>query len=244
MNDSVSFNVNLNNFNGPLEVLLDLAKSQKVDLEKISITALVDQFLDFIKSKEKINLDIASEYLLMATWLTYLKSKLLLPETDEEEFKALEVAEKLKLQLKKLELIRLLSDQMLKRKRLGKDIFMRGIRGKIKSIYSTKYSLTMYEIFKSYSSIIMSREFQKMNIPKLPVFTTEEGIKRIKEFFGKLNDWKNINELLPIDFSKSKNFKRTGIAGIFAGSLELAKEGNVLIKQNNLFDDIFIKENK
>ena len=244
MNDSSSFNVNLNNFNGPLEVLLDLAKSQKVDLEKISITILVDQFLDFIKSNEKINLDIASEYLLMAAWLTYLKSKLLLPETDEEEFKALEVAEKLKLQLKKLELIRLLSDQMLKRKRLGKDVFMRGIRGRIKSIHSTKYSLTMFEIFKCYSSIIMSREFQKMNIPKLPVFTTEEGINRIKEFFGKLSDWKNIDELLPINISKSKNFKRTGKAGIFAGSLELVKEGDISIKQKNLFDDIFIKENK
>ena len=106
MNDSLSFHVNLNNYNGSLEVLLDLAKSQKVDLEKISITKLVDQFLDFIKSKEKINLELASEYLLMATWLTYLKSKLLLPETEEEEFKALEVAAKLKLQLKKLELIR------------------------------------------------------------------------------------------------------------------------------------------
>ena len=244
MNDSLSFNVNLNNFNGPLEVLLDLAKSQKVDLEKISITTLVDQFLNFIKSNEKINLELASEYLLMATWLTYLKSKLLLPESDEEEFKALEVAEKLKLQLKKLELIRLLSDQMLKRKRLGKDIFMRGIRGRIKSIYSSKYSLTIFEVLKSYSSIVMSREFQRMNIPKLPVFTTEEGIKRIKEFFGKLKEWKNIDELMPFNFSKSKNFKRTGKAGIFAGSLELAKEGNILIKQNNLFDDIFIKEKK
>ena len=244
MNDSLSFNVNLNNFNGPLEVLLDLAKSQKVDLEKISITTLVDQFLDFIKSKEKINLELASEYLLMATWLTYLKSKLLLPESEEEEFKALEVAEKLKLQLKKLELIRLLSDQMLKRKRLGKDIFMRGIRGKIKSIYSSKYSLTIFEILKSYSSIIMSREFQRMNIPKLPVFTTEEGIKRIKEFFGKLNEWKNIDELMPLNLSKNKNFKRTGKAGLFAGSLELAKEGNISLKQKDLFDDIFIKENK
>ena len=244
MNDSQIFNVNLNNFNGPLEILLDLAKSQKVNLEKISITLLADQFLDFIKSDAKINLDLASEYLLMATWLTYLKSKLLLPETDEEEFKALEVAEKLKLQLKKLELIRLLSDQMLKRKRLGKDVFMRGIRGKIKSIYSAKYSITMFEIFKSYSSIIMSREFKKMNIPRLPVFTTEEGIKRIKEFFGKLNDWKNIDELIPINFSKSKNFKRTGKAGIFSASLELVKEGNISIKQRNLFDKIFIKENK
>ena len=244
MNDSLSFNVNLNNFNGPLEVLLDLAKSQKVDLEKISITILVDQFLDFIKSKEKINLELASEYLLMATWLTYLKSKLLLPETDEEEFKALEVAEKLKLQLKKLELIRLLSDQMLKRKRLGKDIFMRGIRGNIKSIYSTKYSLTLFEILKTYSSVIMSRDFKVMNIPKLPVFTTEEGINRIKEFFGKLNDWKNIDELLPKNFSESKNLKRSSKAGIFSGSLELAKEGNISIKQNNLFDDIYIKQNK
>ena len=244
MDDSLSFNVNLNNFNGPLEVLLDLAKSQKVDLEKISITILVDQFLDFIKSNEKINLELASEYLLMATWLTYLKSKLLLPETDEEEFKALEVAEKLKLQLKKLELIRLLSDQMLKRKRLGKDIFMRGIRGNIKSIYSTKYSLTLFEILKSYSSTIMSRDFKVMNIPKLPVFTTEEGINRIKEFFGKLNDWKNIDELLPKNFSESKNLKRSSKAGIFSGSLELAKEGNISIKQNNLFDDIYIKQNK
>ena len=244
MNDSLSFNVNLNNFNGPLEVLLDLAKSQKVDLEKISITILVDQFLDFIKNNEKLNLDLASEYLLMATWLTYLKSKLLLPETDEEEFKALEVAEKLKIQLKKLELIRLLSDQMLKRKRLGKDVFMRGIRGNIKSIYNTKYSVTLFDIFKTYSFIIMSRDFQRMNIPKLPVLTTEEGIKRIREFFGKLNEWKNIDELMPLNFSKNKNFKRTGKAGIFAGSLELAKEGNISIKQKNLFDDIFIKENK
>tara|TARA_B100000214_G_scaffold371824_1_gene348918 strand:- start:676 stop:1410 length:735 start_codon:yes stop_codon:yes gene_type:complete len=244
MNDSKVFNVDLNNFNGPLEVLLDLAKSQKVDLEKISITLLVDQFLDFIKSDKNINLDLASEYLLMATWLTYLKSKLLLPESDEEEFKALEVAEKLKLQLKKLELIRLLSDQMLKRKRLGRDVFMRGIKGKFKSIYNTKYSLTLFEILKTYSTIIMTRDFQKMNIPKLPVFTTEEGIQRIKEFFGNLSDWKNIDELLPLNFTEKNNLRRTGKAGIFSGSLELAKEGNISIKQNNLFDDIFIKENK
>ena len=241
-NNSIS--VDIPNYTGPLEVLLDLAKSQKVDLEKISITLLVDQFLDFIKSEKNINLDLASEYLLMATWLTYLKSKLLLPESDEEEFKALEVAEKLKIQLKKLELIRLLSDQMLKRKRLGRDVFMRGIKGKFKSIYNTKYSLTLFEILKTYSSIIMTRDFQKMNIPRLPVFTTEEGIQRIKEFFGNLSDWKNIDELLPINFSNKSNLRRTGKAGIFSGSLELAKEGNISIKQNNLFDDIYIKENK
>jgi len=168
----------------------------------------------------------------------------LLPESDEEEFKASEVAEKLKLQLKKLELIRLLSDQMLKRERLGKDVFMRGVRGNIRSIYSSKYSLTLYELLKSYSSIIMTKDFQKMNILKLPVFTTESAIQRIKEFLGKLIDWKNIEDLIPSNFKSKKKFKRTGKAGIFAGSLELVKEGDVKIKQDKLFDDIYIRENK
>ena len=224
LDDSNNFEVNLSNYNGPLDVLLDLAKSQKVNLENISITILADQFHDFITNVKNVNLKIASEYLIMATWLTYLKSKLLLPESDEEEFKALEVAEKLKLQLKKLELIRLLSDQMLKRKRLGRDVFMRGIKGKFKSIYNTKYSLTLFEILKTYSSIIMTRDFQKMNIPRLPVFTTEEGIQRIKEFFGNLSDWKNIDELLPSNFLDKNNLRRTGKAGILRPSANLGKD--------------------
>jgi len=141
--DSLDFNVNLNNFSGSLEILLDLAKSQKVDLEEISITKLADQFHQYLTEKENINLEIASEYLLMATWLTYLKSKLLLPETDEDEFKAFEVAEKLKLQLKKLELIRLLSSQMLDRKRLGRDIFMRGTNSKMVNNNISHYSLIL-----------------------------------------------------------------------------------------------------
>ena len=240
-NDSNQFNVNLKNFSGSLNLLLDLAKSQKVDLEEISVTKLADQFYKYITNAKKINLELASEYLVMATWLAYLKSKLLLPDNDDEEFKAKEVAEQLKLQLKKLELIRLLSDQMLKRKRLGKDIFLRGMKGNIKSIYSSKYSLTLYEILKSYSTIIMTKDFQRMNIPKLPVFTTEDGISRIKEFFGQLNDWKNLDDLIPKNLI-NKKLKRTGKAGIFAGSLELAKEGNISIKQENLFDKIFIKE--
>ena len=240
--DSNKFNVNLNAFSGSLDVLLDLAKSQKVNLENISVSKLADQFHEFITKSKNLNLEIASDYLLMATWLTYLKSKLLLPDSDEEEFKALEVAEKLKLQLKKLELIRLLSDQMLKRKRLGRDVFMRGIKGKIKSIYNAKYSLTLYELLKSYSSIIMQKDFLTMNIPKLPVLTTEDGIKRIKEFFGKLADWKNINDLIPDNFSSGKNLRRSGKAGVFSGSLELVKEGNLVIKQDKLYDNIYIKE--
>ena len=243
-NDSSLFNVDVENYNGPLDVLLDLAKSQKVKLEDISITKLADQFHDFITKEKDLNLEIASEYLLMATWLTYLKSKLLLPENPEEEFKVLEVAEQLKLQLKKLELIRLLSDQMLRRKRLGREIRLRGIKGHIKSIYSAEYKLNLYELLKTYSNIIMTKDFQIMNIPKLPVFTTEDGIKRIKEFFGKLIDWKNLNDLIPKNFKDGAKYKNTGKAGIFAGSLELVKEGNLTIKQENLFDEIYIKEIK
>ena len=242
--DSNEFNVNLNVFNGPLDVLLDLAKSQKVNLEDISVTKLADQFHEFVTKSKDLNLEIASEYLLMATWLTYLKSKLLLPESDEEEFKILEVAEKLKLQLKKLELIRLLSDQLLKKKRLGRDVFMKGMRGNIRSIFSAKYSLTLYELLKSYSSIIMTKDFKRINIPKLPIFTTEDGVKRIKEFFGKLMDWKNIDDLLPLNFKLTKNSGQSVKAGIFAASLELVKEGNVIIKQDKLFDVLYIKESK
>ena len=242
--DSNNFNVNLENYQGPLDILLDLAKAQKVDLENISITLLADQFHKYITKEKDLNLEIASEYLLMATWLTYLKSKLLLPGNPEEEFKVLEVAEQLKLQLKKLELIRLLSDQMLKRKRLGREIRLRGIKGTIRSIYSTEYKLNLYELLKAYSSIIMTKDFQRMNIPKLPVFTTEDGIKRIKEFFGKLIDWKNINDLIPQGFKDGTKYQRTGKAGIFAGSLELVKEGNLTIKQGNLFDEIYVKEIK
>ena len=242
--DSVLFNVDINNYSGPLDVLLDLAKAQKVDLEEISITKLADQFHEYITKEKDLNLEIASEYLLMATWLAYLKSKLLLPESEEEEFKALEVAEKLKLQLKKLELIRLLSDQMLKRKRLGKDVYMRGMKGRIKSIYNNTYSLTLYELLKSYASIIMTKDFQRINIPRLPVFTTEDGIKTIKNFISGLTSWKNIEDLIPKSFKSEKTSKRTGKAGIFAGSLELVKEGNLIIKQERLFSDIFIKQKK
>jgi segregation and condensation protein A len=241
-NDSKNFEINLSNYSGPLDVLLDLAKSQKVNLAEISIAELADQFNKFINKAEKLNLDLAYEYLLMATWLTYLKSKLLLPEMEEDEFKVLEVAKKLKLQLKKLELIRILSDQMLKRKRLGLNIFTRGMKGGIRSIYSSNYSVTLYEILKSYSNHVMKKDFMRINIPKLPILSTEEGIRRIRTFFGKLSDWKNLRELIPKEFNESKVLKKSGLASIFAGSLELTKEGNIELKQNALFNSIFIKQ--
>ena len=239
-NNSIS--VDIPNYTGPLEVLLDLAKSQKVDLADISITKLADQFLEYIKNTENLNLETATEFLVMATWLAYLKSKLLLPEDDNDDFKALEVANRLKLQLKKLELIRLLSDQMLKRKRIGVNIFYRGMKGGIRSINTPVYDISLYELLKTYSSLKMQKAFQIVNIPKLPVLTTEEAIKQITKNLENLNDWREIQEFIPKSFSKNNKNIRTGLAGVFAASLELTKQGTIDIKQNKLFEEILIKK--
>ena len=237
--ESNKISINIPNYTGPLEVLLDLAKSQKVNLAEISITKLADEFLMFIK-KENLNLETASEYLLMATWLAYLKSKLLLPINEEDDFKAYEVAERLKLQLKKLELIRILSDQMLQKKRLGVHIFTRGMKGGIRSIYTPIYDVTLYDLLKSYAGIQMQQTFQNISIPKLPVLTTEEGIKQIRNNLDKIKDWKNLNELIP-KFYLNNKMKRTGIAGIFAASLELTREGLIKISQSKMFEKLMIK---
>ncbi len=238
-NEQIS--IDIPNYSGPLEVLLDLAKTQKVDLAEISITQLANQFLNFIKNKENLNLETASEFLLMATWLAYLKSKLLLPEDEDDDFKAFEVAEKLKLQLKKLELIRILSDQMLQKNRLGVHIFTRGMKGGIKSIYTPKYDLPLYELLKTYANIQMQKSFQIVNIPKLPVFTTEEGIKQIQSNLKEIEDWKDIKDLIPKYFYDNE-MKKTGLAGIFAASLELSKEGVIKISQQEIFKKVMIKK--
>ena len=177
----------------------------------------------------------------MATWLAYLKSKLLLPEEDDDDFKAIEVAEKLKLQLKKLELIRILSDQMLQKKRLGVHIFTRGMKGGIRSIKTPVYDVSLYELLKSYAEVQKQKTFQNIDIPKLPVFTTEEGIKQIKNNLNKIIDWKHVYELIPNYYLKNK-MKKTGIAGIFAASLELTKEGLVKLSQSKRFEKVMIKK--
>ena len=237
-----SLEIDIQNYTGPLEVLLDLAKNQKVDLAKISITQLADQFIEFISRTKELNLGIASEYLLMATWLAYLKSKLLLPDDEEDEFKATEVADKLKLQLKKLELIRLLSDQLLKKKRLGVDICMRGMSGGVRAFNKSKYSVTLYELLKSYSNHVMKKNFLSINIPRLPVCSTEMGIEIIKSNIKNLNEWRDFSELVPSKFKNNIMLKKTAIAGLFTATLELTREGILSIMQKKSFDKLLIKE--
>jgi len=252
MNDSISdsnvinissenkFDLNIDNYEGPLELLLDLAKSQKVDLMKISIAQLADQYIAFI-DKVKKNLEIAADFLVMASWLAYLKSRLLLPEDDDDEFSASKMAEKLKLQLRKLEFIRLLSDQLMNKKQIGVDIFLRGIKEGIKTKNTPKYSVSLYELIKSYADFKRRKNFSSINITKMPTYTMEEAIKRITSMFSKLKDWVDISELIPQNFKIKKKLRKSGYAGSFVAGLELVREGKVLIKQAELFDKIFLK---
>ena len=180
----------------------------------------------------------------MATWLAYLKSKLLLPEDEDDTFKASEVADKLKLQLKKLELIRLLSDQLLKKERIGKDLFYRGTKGGIKSIYNPVYKVTLYDLLKTYAELKTQSSFQKIDIPKLPVMTTQEGIKQIKDNMNSIGEWKKIQELIPKSFKEKNKYKKTGLTAIFTASLELTKDGVIDLMQKNLFEDIMIRTAK
>ena len=180
-NDSSLFEVNIENYSGPLDVLLDLAKAQKVNLENISITKLADQFHEFITNDKNLNLEVASEYLLIATWLAYLKSKLLLPSTPEEEFKIQEVAEKLKLQLKKLELIRLLSD-FEKDEAKKVDVIIHGIE----TIGSAERSCNPQEMSYMYNHIsggqyanLLHAQFTKERVQKeLQDFLSQKFFKR------------------------------------------------------------------
>ncbi len=134
-----------------------------------------------------------------------------------------------------------MSDQLLKKKRLGVDIYTRGMKGGIRLKKHSEYSVTLYELLKTYSNLQMQKSFQTINIPKLPVFTTEEAIQQIKDNFSQISDWKDINELIPKLYFNEK-MKRTGITGIFAASLELTKEGEIKILQKKMFEKIMIKK--
>ena len=241
--DEKVLGLNIDNYEGPLDLLLDLAKTQKVDLMQISIVQLADQYISFVE-KVKKNLEIAADFLVMASWLAYLKSRLLLPEDLDDDFSATKMAEKLKLQLRKLEMIRLLSDQLMTKKQMGVDIFFRGIKEGIKKKNTPKYSLSLYELIKSYADFKKRQNFSSIKIKKLKIYTMDEAIKKITSMFEKLKDWCDIMDLIPQTFKIKKNLRKTGYAGSFVAGLELVREGDLLIKQKKLFDKVYLKTKK
>ena len=241
--DEKVLELNIDTYEGPLDLLLDLAKTQKVDLMQISIVQLADQYISFVERIKK-NLEIAADFLVMASWLAYLKSRLLLPEDFDDDFSATKMAEKLKLQLRKLEMIRLLSDQLMTRKQMGIDIFFRGIKEGIKKKNTPRYSLSLYELIKSYADFKRRQNFSSINIKKLKIYTMEEAIEKITSMFEKLKNWCDVNDLIPQTFKIKKTLRRTGYAGSLVAGLELVREGDLLIKQEKLFDKIYLKTKK
>ena len=233
--------VNLSGYEGPLDVLLVMAKSQKVDLMKISILQLTEQYLVFIAEVRKKNLELAADYLVMAAWLAYLKSNLLLPrEETGEELTAEQMAERLKFQLKKLEAIRQVSEKLMNLPVLGTNFFNRGMPEGIRLIRTPEYYLSLYDLLKSYANQRYKSAYSSMVIERPAVYAMEEALVRLQRMVGTAFEWTKLESFLPPEFSKGKN-ARSGVAGTLAAAMELVREGVLEVQQLAPFGPVFIK---
>tara|TARA_B100000579_G_scaffold407599_1_gene395017 strand:+ start:198 stop:995 length:798 start_codon:yes stop_codon:yes gene_type:complete len=236
--------VNLEGYEGPLDVLLVLAKSQKVDLMQISILQLTEQYLVFIAEVRERNLELAADYLVMAAWLAYLKSNLLIPKEESgEELSAEEMAERLKFQLKKLEAIRQVSEKLMKLPKLGSDFFERGMPEGIRLIRTPEYYLSLYDLLKSYADQRYKTAYSSMTIERPPVYAMEDALVRLQRMVGTVPDWTRLETFLPKEFSTGKG-ARSGVAGTLAASMELVREGLIEVQQLMPFGPVFIKNKK
>ena len=233
--------VNLSGYEGPLDVLLIMAKSQKVDLMNISILQLTEQYLVFIAEVRKKNLELAADYLVMAAWLAYLKSNLLLPrEETGEELTAEQMAERLKFQLKKLEAIRQVSEKLMNLPVLGTNFFNRGMPEGIRLIRTPEYYLSLYDLLKSYANQRYKSAYSSMVIERPAVYAMEEALVRLQRMVGTAFEWTKLESFLPPEFSKGKN-ARSGVAGTLAAAMELVREGVLEVQQLAPFGPVFIK---
>jgi segregation and condensation protein A len=234
--------IDVDGYEGPLDVLLALARAQKVDLRKISILALAEQYLLFIAAARVKQLDLAADYLVMASWLAYLKSKLLLPEPETEgEPTADELAERLTLQLQRLEAIRIAATRLMSRDRLGTEVFLRGSPEGIRVIKTPQYSDTLLDLLKAYSSQRVKKiAHSSYELQRLPLFAIEDARHRLEKMLGVIIDWSTIDMLVPTEFSTGRP-RRTGIASTLSASLEMARDGLVEMRQMAPFAPLYVR---
>ena len=234
--------IDVDGYEGPLDVLLALARTQKVDLRKISILALAEQYLLFINEVRRKQLDVAADYLVMASWLAYLKSKLLLPEPETEgEPSAEELAERLTLQLQRLEAIRMGAARLMSRDRLGSEIFLRGSPEGIRVIKTPKYADTLLDLLKAYSTQRVKKiAHTSYELHKLPLFAIEDARHRLERMLGVIIDWSVIDSLVPGDFANGRA-RRSGIASTLSASLEMARDGLVELRQMAPFAPLYVR---
>lgn len=243
--------VDIEGFEGPLDVLLLLARSQKVDLKKISIVALVDQYLAFVEEAKRSNLELAADYLVMAAWLAYLKSKLLLPKVEDnsDEPSGEEMAARLQFRLQKLQAMREAGARLMARDRLGRDVFVRGNPEAVRVVRKATYETSLYDLLKAYTEQrVRDISHDDYKIQRPPVFAIENARKRLERLFGTLQDWHALDGLLPMDWlavrdepKRQKVRNRSAIASTFLASLELTKEGKMEVRQLSAFGPIYVR---
>ncbi len=234
--------VDLDGFEGPLDVLLNLARTQKVDLMSISILALAEQFILFIENARRLRLELAADYLVMAAWLAYLKSRLLLPpEPGDEGPSGEEMAAILAFRLQRLEAMRNAAAQLLGRDRLGRDIFARGMPEGVRVVTKSKYVLSWYELLKGYSEGRTRRiVIEPMHIRRPAVYSMEEALVRLRRLLGSAPDWMTLERFLPEDFRES-GAVRSAFAATFSATLEMVRAGQAEIQQSEVFGPIHIR---
>ena len=239
----LNFFVDLDGFEGPLDLLLSLAKEQKVDLLEISILELASQYLDFVTEMDSRDIELAADYLVMASWLAYLKSKLLLP-IEEIEPGAEEMAAILAFRLRRLEAMRNAGNSLMNRNRIGERLFRRGMPEIIKTVKTYSQKDTMFDILKSYSEVRNRNYVVNWSPKSLPILSIEDARKRLEAMLGVSIEWINFLDFIPSSKDTSERataFRRSSAASIFNVSLEMSKKGLIEISQNKNFGTIRFK---
>ncbi len=237
--------VDVEGFEGPLDLLLALARTQKVDLAKISVLALAQQYLDFISEARRLRLEIAADYLVMAAWLAFLKSKLLLPADPSEEGEptGAELAALLAFRLKRLHAMREVSAQLMTRKRLGRDVFGRGDPEPIRITRQSVYDANVYDLLKAYSQQRQRTAVLSMQLKPRSVWSLNEAREELERLLGMNVDWAPLDQLIA-EFLVEPELRRTALASSFTASLEMTREGALEIRQAKFFAPILIRRRK
>ncbi len=236
-----TFVVDIDGFEGPIDVLLTLAREQKVDITQISIVQLADQYLEFVAIARSQNLELAADYLVMAAWLAYLKSRLLLPDMDsEEEPSGEEMALALAFQLKRLESMQEAGARLMARNYLGRDFFGRGVPEKFRTSHLTVFDVTLFDLLKAYGTGKSRKSDGTLHIEAWDLHSVDDALERLHQVVGRLPDWKTLAKFLPAGLKQGLTF-RSAVASTFAASLEMAKEGKLKIRQNGVFGPIYLR---
>ncbi len=239
--------LNIDGFEGPIDVLLELARNQKVDLMQVSILQLVRQYLQFMERAKEMNLDLAAEYLVMAAWLAYLKSRLLLPREDESvDPSAEEMAEALQFQLRRLEAMQEAAEKLMALPQLGQQVFVRGQPEGVQIKTTTTWDVKFYDLIKAYGDIKKRSEDSHYDLPDFHLMSTENAMSRLTRMLGQLpkkgigSVWSTLESFMP-EGIKDRLFGRSAMASTFTAGLELAKQGKLEIKQDGLFRPIYMR---